>query len=158
MNRPIVTVLFCTVVTTIGLTIPGCASPNRSADARPDQARPATQAAIGTWSLVSLNGKEVAAPGTDAPWFTLSPDGAISGFTAVNRFSTRLTPPDPAPGQFRVGPMAATRMAGPPERMQLESDFSEAFGKAERFTVHADTLTLTSPDGITLVFKRANPH
>jgi heat shock protein HslJ len=56
----------------------------------------------------------------------ISADGKASGFAGVNRFfcsvsfGNAIAPPIP----ITFGPVAATRMAGPPGRMELERAFT----------------------------------
>jgi heat shock protein HslJ len=60
------------------------------------------------------------------PTLRVAPDGKASGFAGVNRFFASATfgsviaQPEP----LRIGPVGATRMAGPPERMALEHAFT----------------------------------
>jgi heat shock protein HslJ len=76
----------------------------------------------GTWTLVELEGIDVAALGR-APELTIGADGAVSGFAGVNRFSGRAVPETLGKGELLVGPLAVTRMAGEPRAMEAESRF-----------------------------------
>ena len=80
------------------------------------------------WRCVWLvDAARVAVDTTDRPpTLRVAPDGNASGFAGVNRFFASATfgsviaQPEP----LRVGPVGATRMAGPPERMALEHAFT----------------------------------
>ncbi|MBU3683204.1 MAG: META domain-containing protein, partial [Phycisphaerales bacterium] len=75
--------------------------------------------------LVDAGGRQVDV--TDRPpTLRIEPEGRASGFAGVNRYFADVTfgsvtsPPEP----LRFGPVGATRMAGPPERMALEGAFT----------------------------------
>lgn len=91
------------------LALGGCRSASAGADDVPS----------GTWTVVRLEGVDLA-PLARAPEITLGADGTLSGFAGVNRFSGRVEPEALRAGQLRAGPLAATRMAGPPEAMAVE--------------------------------------
>jgi len=58
----------------------------------------------------------------------LAADGHVSGSAAINRYHGGYTLSDG--GNFALtGPLATTRMAGPPELMALEDSFLKALGK-----------------------------
>jgi heat shock protein HslJ len=106
---------------------------------------------VGTWRLVSLNGQDITPRVTSLskpPTITFAADAGISGFAGVNRFTGRLDKSGLANGTFKTSPLAMTRMAGPPEAMQLEGEFATALSKATAFRLDGDTLELlagTSP-------------
>jgi putative lipoprotein len=95
----------------------------------------------GTWVMVELDG---AAPtGVErAPELVIAPDGALSGFAGVNRFSGRLEPEALASGRIVTGPLAATRMAGPEPAMVLEARLFELLGQPLEWRRSGDELTL----------------
>jgi heat shock protein HslJ len=74
----------------------------------------------GSWRLVEITGETVdpAAPGE-----IRFDDGRVSGQVGVNRFTGSYTVTGDT---IEFGPAAVTRMAGPPERMDLESRFHQA--------------------------------
>lgn len=75
--------------------------------------------------LISRDGTPV--PVTDRPpTISIAADGKVSGFAGVNRFFTEATfgNTTTAVTPVKFGPVGATRMAGPPERMQLEGAFT----------------------------------
>lgn len=128
------------------LAAAGCAAPSPTAAA----GDPA-----GTWTLVELGGEAVAAPGR-APSLTIDADGGLSGFAGVNRFHGELDAERLRAGAFAAGPLAATRMAGPPEAMELETRFLRALGEADGMRVEGEALVLTR-DGHTLLRLRRGP-
>ena len=80
--------------------------------------------------LIGIDGKPVAV--TDQPpSLFISAEGRASGFAGVNRYFAEATVGnainyDNVP--LRFGPVGATRMAGPPERMALEDAFTSMLG------------------------------
>ncbi len=68
---------------------------------------------VGAWQLVSIGGMALPAQ----PVIELHPDGRITGSTGVNRLVGTFELVD---GELRCSPLATTRMAGPPELMDLE--------------------------------------
>ncbi len=81
---------------------------------------------VGTWSLAALGGEPVNEAGDPDLQLTISPDGDVSGFSGVNRFTSRLDLDSLYAGRMEFAPIASTRMAGPPEAMELESRFLRA--------------------------------
>ncbi|MBN8643831.1 MAG: META domain-containing protein [Planctomycetes bacterium] len=151
---------------TLAACLASCASSpdmhaNPDRPAKPDQpelqptARATMNDLAGNWTLATIHSAPAPAfPGDPDPvGFSIAPDGALSGYTGVNRMSGRLDPAAVPSGGFRVGPIATTRRAGPPERMKLEADFTAALDLAARFTLSGDTLSLfkESPDGAPLL-------
>jgi heat shock protein HslJ len=59
---------------------------------------------------------------------TFVPDGTLAGSTGVNRVRGRYT--YDAAALLSVGPLIATRMAGPPEAMEAETRLLRALGQA----------------------------
>lgn len=103
-------------------------------------------AVVGTdWVLEKLGGKPVAAEGRGGiP--TLRIDKAddrvtASGHAGVNRFRGTATIGED--GKLRFGPLMTTRMAGPPEAMDLEQRFLEALGKTESHAIADGRLVLS---------------
>lgn len=64
------------------------------------------------------------------PTLRIGSDWPASGFAGVNRCFAEVTiDSTPGPDQpLRFGPVGTTRMAGPPERMELERAFTEMLG------------------------------
>ena len=76
------------------------------------------------------------------PTLAVDSDGRVSGFSGVNRYTSALSPDDLDQGLFSLGPVATTRMAGPPEAMNLESRFLETLDKVSAYSVQGDVLVL----------------
>jgi heat shock protein HslJ len=96
--------------------------------------------------LVDAGGRHVDV--TDRPpTLRIEPEGRASGFAGVNRYFADVTffsvthPPEP----LRFGPVGATRMAGPPERMALEEAFTSMLGTVRSARV------MSAPGGPLLV-------
>lgn len=104
----------------------------------------------GSWTLVAVGGEEVTA--AKPPTLTVTTAGEVSGHAGVNRYSGRIDLSAPAP---LGGPMAVTRMAGPPEQMALEQAFLQGLAGARTFTIDGDRLTARDEDGaVVWVMKR----
>jgi heat shock protein HslJ len=66
----------------------------------------------------------------------------VSGFGGVNRISSALDVEAVPKGEFKLGPIISTKMAGPPEAMEVEGRFTRLLGEAASFELAGDTLTL----------------
>ena len=78
----------------------------------------------------------------------------IAGFAGVNRFGGAANPT--ATG-FAFGPMMATRMAGPTERMELERAYLSIFQTIDEASISGDTLLLLDGSNTVAIFARAKP-
>jgi heat shock protein HslJ len=79
----------------------------------------------------------------------------VRGFAGCNRFNASIE--ESKPGEVRIGPAAGTKMACPPEKMDLEARFLEQLGKVTSYTYLAEQLALTWQDGErtgTLLFRK----
>jgi putative lipoprotein len=107
----------------------------------------------GTWRLAAIQrpGAAEQAVGPD-PRYTLAfANGKVSGLAHCNRYQGGYE--QPAPGELKVSPMAATLMACPGE--SIDSEFLRALGGATRYELRADRLLLSyGDDGGVLVFVR----
>lgn len=113
---------------------------------------------VGTWRLVSLNGQDItqrAASLPKPPTIAFAIDAGISGFAGVNRFTGRLEKSHLSDGVFKTSPLAMTRMAGPPEAMQIEGEFSTALSKATLFKLDANRLELLGGASSLAILERA---
>ncbi len=110
----------------------------------------------GEWTLDWMQGTGPVAPSTGrpAPSITIATDGKVTGFTGVNRMSSSLDTARAAKGEFAMGPAASTRMAGPPEAMQLETNFLGALQRATRYRINGDHLVLSDASGEVLRLAR----
>jgi len=108
----------------------------------------------GSWTLIALDGGPVPAVGR-TPTIAFREDGAVSGTGGVNRIMTRLAKDDVAQGRIAFAPAATTRMAGPPEAMELERVFLDHLDAISTFIVEGGTLRLFAGDHEALRFERA---
>jgi len=82
-----------------------------------------TEIADADGSLVPVTG--------EPPTLLIAADAKVSGFAGVNRyfstatFASVMRPPIP----LKFGPVGATRMAGPPDRMELETAFTSMLAR-----------------------------
>ncbi len=75
----------------------------------------------------------------------ISPDGSVSGSTAVNRYHGKV---ELDQDQIQLGPLAMTRRAGPPALMDQERKFTASLEKATRFRIdETGLLHLSDDDG-----------
>jgi heat shock protein HslJ len=101
-------------------------------------------ALLGDWRVERLEGAPLGdVPGLrEAPTLAVAPDGALSGFAGVNRFAGKSAPETLATGDFAPGPLAVTRMAGPPAAMDLETRYLALLGAARHWRVERGALVL----------------
>jgi heat shock protein HslJ len=113
---------------------------------------------IGTWDLESVPGANLAAARAaglnGTPYITFEPDGGAFGFAGVNRMRGQLDSALVKSGGFKLGPMATTMMAGPPEVDEVERAVLGALGKADGFALVADRLSLTAAGREVIAFTR----
>jgi heat shock protein HslJ len=100
-----------------------------------------------TLSAITVRGKEIPLPATRRPTMQFTETNRVSGLAGVNRYSgeATLTGND----GIAFGPMIATKMAGPPDAMLLESNFLDALGSVARIEYRAGILKLSTADGAT---------
>ena len=103
------------------------------------------------WICVELrdgDGRPVAL--TDRPpTLLIGADGRASGFAGVNRYFAEAKPGNSitAVTPYRFGPVGATRMAGPPERMALEQAYTTMLESV------CSAVVTAGPNGPILVFR-----
>jgi heat shock protein HslJ len=146
LRRPSVAILAAGLVSGAALLAGsgGCAS-SRGDGASASHAVSSMSSLVGWWQPIAVLGKPVADLAfVDGrrPFMEVREDGGLGGFTGVNRFAGQLDASALAQGRFATGPIAMTKMAGPPELMQFEARFSEALSAANRATRVGDTLRL----------------
>jgi len=95
----------------------------------------------GTWAFDTLEGADLSALAR-TPEVTIGADGLLAGFTGVNRFSGRAEPEALTAGRLQAGPLAATRMAGPPAAMKAESKVLELLAAAPEWRRAGEGLEL----------------
>lgn len=89
-----------------------------------------------TWTLVTLNGKKVEA--AKPPTMTFA-QGRLVIFGGINRLTGSYALLD---DRVIMGELASTRMAGPPELMELEREFAKALSQVDGFHAHENQLAL----------------
>jgi putative lipoprotein len=119
-----------------------------------DGARPGEAEAMpaGTWRLAAIQrpGAAEQPVGTDVRYTAAFANGRLSGLAHCNRYTGGYE--QPAPGQLKISPMAATLMACPGE--SIDSEFLRALGGATRYELRGDRLLLSYGDGGVLSFVR----
>jgi heat shock protein HslJ len=92
------------------------------------------------WTLDSLAGATVTDP---RPTLSFEESGRAAGSAGVNRFGGEASIDGRS---IRLGPFMATRMAGPPERMELERRYLEALATATRWSIVDGRLELADAE------------
>lgn len=132
--------------------------PESKPTSKPDTNAEAVLASlVGTWRLVSLNGQDITprvASLSKPPTITFTADAGISGFAGVNRFTGRLDKSGLGDGAFKTSPLAMTRMAGPPDAMQIEGEFATSLSKATVLSLEGDRLELRTTASSLAVLER----
>lgn len=95
--------------------------------------------ATNEWQLVQLDGQPLAA-GVKPPVIHFEVH-SVRGFAGCNRFTATVK--EVSPGEIDVGPAAATKMACPPEQMDLEQKFLAGLDKVNRYSFMGGQLALT---------------
>lgn len=71
-------------------------------------------------------------------------DGRVAGCAGINRFGGQASVER---DRIRVGPLASTRMAGPPEAMAAEDQVLRALDATRRWEIVDDRLVLRDESG-----------
>jgi heat shock protein HslJ len=79
------------------------------------------------------------------PTLRVEEDGSVAGFSGCNRFHGRFEEGE-SPGAVSVGPLVSTRMACPPEAMELERTFLASLRGVESYGFHLGRLALDYRD------------
>ena len=107
---------------------------------------------VGTdWTLIELNGKAVSANANlRAPTLKLDPaTKRVSGQSGVNRYAGAY---ELDGAKLKFGSTLATRMAGPPEAMELEKDFLTALEKVSTWRIKSE-LELSDGKAVLMKFR-----
>jgi putative lipoprotein len=121
-------------------------------DAEPPEppAASATRLRDTEWMLVEFDGRPVPPPveGGRAPMIVFATEGsAVSAQGQCNRhFGTFEA--DDAAGTLVIRMVGSTKMGCPDEVMMDEADFLAALGRAAKFTIDGETLTLEGGDAV----------
>jgi len=106
------------------------------------------QAAGKEWTLVALKGQPI---NIDEPPTMKFEGGKLSIFGGVNRLSGSYALIDNQ--SVTLGQLVSTRMAGPPELMELEQKFSQTMARVDAFHVAGNQLDLLSGGEVVASFK-----
>jgi heat shock protein HslJ len=106
------------------------------------------------WRLVDLPGWTAVGGAREAITMAFDAAGRVAGSAGVNRYSASAAA---GPGWIRVAAGITTRMAGPPEAMQLESEFLARLQRAGTWHVDGDRLRLLDGAGGPLMTLRREP-
>lgn len=126
----------------------GCASEREPAAITPGAAvgesAPSflTEAPVGSWRLIGFG--DATEPGDVEVTLRVEAEGKLSGTSGCNRYSGAWTPGD---GGANVGPLAATKMACPPPRMEIESRYLDELGNVRGWRRHVDGIVLVDAAG-----------
>lgn len=107
--------------------------------------------AAGSWRMNELPGFTLSPDAS--PTMTVTSDGRVHGSGGVNRYTTRLGGPEERP-QAVFHHIAATKMAGDPDRMAVEQAFFEALSRADDAVVRNGTLELKSEGRTIATFRQ----
>lgn len=105
------------------------------------------------WVLVELNGKPVViGDHGKTPTIRFDPEqGIVAGNGGLNQFSGSYTTKD---GKIEFGPMRSTMMAGPPELMELESNYMKALDNMTGWRIDGGRLLFLNGDKIIAVHQQ----
>lgn len=145
MERPYSLFAFGTLVAALLVGSVGCASVTQSTSAEAISQDPRELA--GTWSLVALDGTPVAEmPQRGRPTLRFDLETMrATGFAGVNRFGGSY---DAGAGTLTFAQLIMTKMAGPPEQMDLERRFSRALEQTTGWRLVEDHLELLAGDEV----------
>ena len=128
-----------TAATTLGVALlAGCTTAN-------------TQTLIGNeWRCTRIGSRTLTEDST--PTLLMTAEGKASGFAGVNRWFGTCTIDG---STLKFGMLGMTRMAGPPDRMQLEQTYADALAAVTRWSVSSGRLQLSDSDAMVLEFTKA---
>lgn len=144
------------VAAATALAVGGCASAGKGDDSRDvtmfSSAQEGLAALAGDWKLIEIDGRPISEMAPldmlrREPVLTIKPDGSAGGFSGVNTFGSELRAEALRTSRFSLGPIAMTRMAGPPELMSIESKLTLALSEPRRFSLRGNVLTLMPAEG-----------
>ncbi|MBB3992657.1 heat shock protein HslJ [Sulfitobacter undariae] len=115
-----------------------------TAACRKDETVSAYGGADHVWTLKTLNGNIFPAPAT----LTFPEVGQIAGNGPCNSYFGAMDAPYP---WFQAGPIGSTRRACPD--MRAETVFLDSLKAATLIEVVDDTLILSNPEGLEMIFK-----
>lgn len=127
------------------LLIPACS--------KPEQPMEKTSEPLGgiIWRLSEISGRKVALPAETKP-VTITfneTTGQASGFSGVNQFHGAYKRDG---STISFGPVVSTRMAGPPELMEIETALLNVVSSDVEFTVSGEGLELARGESVVARF------
>ena len=136
------------------LAMISCAAPRESVSA--------PSLPTGSWTLTTIESQPLPdplPPGLRPITLTIDSDGAVSGNAGINRYSGSIDTGAWENREIVFGPLAVTRMAGPPAAMSIESAYLGLLDAVRAFEVDTDPaggiLTLSGAAGELIVYERA---
>ena len=110
-----------------------------------------TQDLIGhEWRCARIGSRTLTEGST--PTLLMTAEGKASGFAGVNRWFGTCSIDGPT---LKFGMLGMTRMAGPPDRMQLEQTYADALATVTRWSVSSGRLQLSDSNAMVLEFTKA---
>jgi heat shock protein HslJ len=109
--------------------------------------------AANEWQLARIDGEPL--PGDVEPPLVLFERGTLRGFAGCNRFTATVK--ESKPGEIDIAPAAATQMACPQPRMELEQRFLQRLDAVNRYSYAGGDLVLDWRDASgsgALVFRK----
>ncbi len=145
----------CCITLALALLLPACSQTTHDHAGTPGSTHASSPAPTITgseWRCTRLGA--VTPPADCVPTFMLGADGKASGFAGVNRWFGTCT----ANGaSLAFGPLVATRMAGPPARMELEQQYLRVIATVTQWTIADGTLRLSDGTSVVAEFEPMPP-
>lgn len=104
---------------------------------------------IGLWFVKSIDGRELIPKSLISMNFDAN--GQLAGHATVNSYFAYWIAID---GNMLIGGGGTTMMAGNPESMEQEATFLHMLGKARRYSVRGNELTITTADGVQIIAEK----
>jgi heat shock protein HslJ len=124
-----------------------------SACSKPEQPLETANDSLGgiVWRLSEISGQQISLPAEAKPATIMFDEGTgqASGFSGVNQFhgSYKLDG-----SKISFGPLISTRMAGPPELMEIESNFLNVVSSDVEFTISDGVLEFAHGESVVARF------
>ena len=133
------------------LTLIGCVANSEKSSASPPLP-------TGSWTLTTIENQPLTnplPPGLRPITLTISDAGDVSGNAGINRYSGTVDTGAWENREIVFGPLAVSRMAGPPAAMTAEAAYLGALDAVRTFRVEGGSLVLGGAAGELLRFERA---
>ena len=124
--------------------VSGCTSPVAPAHVAAAQSLPLTET---DWRCSRIGTRVL--PAESAPTLLITSKGHASGFAGVNRWSGPCTVDG---STLKFGMLIMTRMAGSPERMELEQAYANALAAVKQWSMVEGRLQCSDGTSITMEF------